>query len=500
MMGPMRVPLALIAIQIGWLQGAAQEPRRAGPVILELGAGVLTLAFAPDGATVYGGGGDLIGHRSVTVIRGWDPASGKLLRELKGQGMQVSSVAVSPDGTLVASAPFARIMVGPTAVHLWDAATGNLIAKLSGHEETISSVAFSADGTRLISGGAADGTIRIWDVAGRKQIASWRSPVIEICEVAFLPDGKSFVFGAGDGAVRVWDSATGKELANADVHKGGVVNLAVSADGRRVASVGRDGLLRVAEVASIREGATPQGLAKKVLQTAFSPDGRFVAASAEDGLHVLETATLKEAWRIEAAFGPAAFSPDGRRVATGAPMNDGRVWDLAALATADAAPDAAKAFRDTDATIAYRAAWGLVGQGDAAVTTLKSRLLTPPTPEAVAKAFTRLDDDDIRVRETAFQELLGYGPAVEADLRAKLLANPPEALRRPLEDLQRRLAGPVAGSPYLLERTRTLFVLETIGSASAIEVLGELFRSGKSSFERTEAAAALQRLRSRPKR
>jgi hypothetical protein len=46
-----------------------------------------------------------------------------------------------------------------------------------------------------------------------------------------------------------------------------------------------------------------------------------------------------------------------------------------------------------------------------------------------------------------------------------------------------------------MERTRSIFVLETIGSAAAAAVLEELSRSGKSALERTESGAALKRLK-----
>ena len=54
------------------------------------------------------------------------------------------------------------------------------------------SVAFNPDGKTLASG-AADGTVRLWDVASHRQIR--RSPAIYI----FSPDGKTLASGAADG-------------------------------------------------------------------------------------------------------------------------------------------------------------------------------------------------------------------------------------------------------------------------------------------------------------
>ncbi|RPH47478.1 MAG: hypothetical protein EHM91_05755, partial [Planctomycetota bacterium] len=98
-MSPMRWALAFLVVPIGCLQGAAQEPRRPGPVPLELHNVLIAVAFAPDGGTVYGGGGSIAGTPRRTPICAWDSATGKLLRELRGQNLPVSSLALSPDGT-----------------------------------------------------------------------------------------------------------------------------------------------------------------------------------------------------------------------------------------------------------------------------------------------------------------------------------------------------------------------------------------------------------------
>ena len=58
----------------------------------------------------------------------------------------VESVAYSPDGTMLASG------AGDGTVKLWDMATKENIATFEGHTDRVSSVAFSPDGTTLVSG------------------------------------------------------------------------------------------------------------------------------------------------------------------------------------------------------------------------------------------------------------------------------------------------------------------------------------------------------------
>jgi WD40 repeat protein len=59
-------------------------------------------------------GGD---DRTVII---WETASGKSRRTLKGQDLTVTSLAFSPDGTLLASGG------GNASVVLWDVRTGEL--------------------------------------------------------------------------------------------------------------------------------------------------------------------------------------------------------------------------------------------------------------------------------------------------------------------------------------------------------------------------------------
>jgi WD40 repeat protein len=51
-------------------------------------------------------------------------------------------------------------------------ATGRLRATLTGHTASVWSVAVTADGMVAVSGGD-DGTVRVWDLAARKEIAHW---------------------------------------------------------------------------------------------------------------------------------------------------------------------------------------------------------------------------------------------------------------------------------------------------------------------------------------
>jgi WD40 repeat protein len=125
----------------------------------------------------------------------------------------VSSVAFSPDGHTLA-AGYADHIVG-----LWEVATGRQIATLAGHTpftgrssltdhpSGIQSVAFSPDGHILATGGG-DYTVRLWEVATGRQIATLAGHTTGVLSVAFSPDGHTLATGGDDDTVRLWDGAT----------------------------------------------------------------------------------------------------------------------------------------------------------------------------------------------------------------------------------------------------------------------------------------------------
>src|SRR4051812_43984936 len=85
-----------------------------------------------------------------------------------GDGMRhrdrVYCIAFSPDSKFVASGAGG---LGECLIRLWDLASGKELRQFKGYENHIYTIAFSPDGKYLASGGRED-DVRIWEVATGK--------------------------------------------------------------------------------------------------------------------------------------------------------------------------------------------------------------------------------------------------------------------------------------------------------------------------------------------
>jgi len=238
---------------------------------------------------------------------------GELLDRVGGYAPGLRSVAVSPDGSSVATGTV-------EGVKLWAVATADTASKpirrWSLLAEPCALTSFGPDGRQL----AASQRSAVWvgDV-GRKTKGRALSAGKKhaITALAWRQNGSQIATGGRDALVRVWDSATAKQLRALKKHKKAIVCMASSPDGRHLVSAGGDKTLCVWDWTAGKP-LKQHKIAADAL--CYDPTGRWLACASGGKVSLVNALSGKEVRGLADLGAPIsclAISSDGRRIACG---------------------------------------------------------------------------------------------------------------------------------------------------------------------------------------
>jgi WD40 repeat protein/serine/threonine protein kinase len=270
------------------------------------------IAFSPDGELLASGTN--LGRLALWDLRSANP------RQLEASGARINDVVFSPDGSRVAVANANGDVV------LWDIGKGAVSTRLPRLRGQATGVAFSPDGRRLAAGSREGKTI-VWDLETKTPILVLTNDPIH--GIAFSPDGRFVVGGGYDGNIFLWPSEDGRPPRALRGHHGWVHRLAVSRTGRVLASAAMDGPVRLW---SLSEGSPPRVLLQRhdaAFDLALSADGTLLAVATGSVL-VLDLRFPEppaEAAPPSKGIISAQFSPDGSRIASAGADGVVRLWD-----------------------------------------------------------------------------------------------------------------------------------------------------------------------------
>jgi WD40 repeat protein len=450
-------------------------------------AGATHAVFAADGR--FGFAADhAFTFRSAGKTKTWKVAD---------SNSQVVSVALSPDGTLLATRHFMR-----AEVHLWDVATGK---------------------KRRTLGRAVDnpGLGMVTETTG----------VLPL-DLVFSPDGCCLATAGPSRHLCLWDVATGAPLWEVLPQPGQAVErFAFSPSGRTLACLNADRTVTLYEVASrarcgrlgeadpkrrrvyLTDGSAsplfePQRPRDAPVCLAFSPDGRYMATAQDSAeIHLWDVLAGRVVARLRGPEGGVVglvFTPDGNHLLSACTDTTALTWDLTRLTRREAAPAAGLQPQALDALWADLAGED-VGRAFAAVRRLSTlpgssvpllrdrlRPVVEAPPDQLQPLLVALGSPQYRQRQAAMTELAALGERAGPALRAARKA------ARSIEE-RRRIAqllgaqGAVA-SGQVLRSLRAVEVLEQVGSSEARQVLDALAAGMPSARLTREAKGALQRL------
>ncbi|KAF9541312.1 hypothetical protein EC957_003214 [Mortierella hygrophila] len=255
-------------------------------------------------------------HKSNVVEVG-DILTGELRLVLSGHSDEVTSIAFSPDGSLIATAS------KDTTLQVWSTSSGESLHTLNGHSESVNRVAFSPTGSQLVSC-SEDKTLRTWSPQTGELVTVFNGHKRGIVSVSYSPDGRKLASGASNGGIGFWDAETGENTHGFVGHADAVEGLAYSPNGHQLASCGSSGTICLWDPQNGELLNTLTGHLFRVTSVDFSPAGDYIVSSSWDW-----TVRLWKAGEGESSpdgfsesdtdgWGCVALSlPDGKYIVTG---------------------------------------------------------------------------------------------------------------------------------------------------------------------------------------
>eukprot|EP01048_Picozoa_sp_COSAG05_P014512 COSAG05_NODE_1652_length_4335_cov_49.472380_4_plen_232_part_00 len=134
----------------------------------------------------------------------------------------------------------------------------------------------------MLATGAADGALRVFDIATGSALQRGRKHSGSINDVCFSPDGARIATASSDRTVNIMSVAGLGCLLRLSDHKGVVLAVRFSPDGRQLATASRDATCRIYDA----ESGSPICIIahpSRVVCCAFAPSGGCIATCAADG-------------------------------------------------------------------------------------------------------------------------------------------------------------------------------------------------------------------------
>lgn len=287
--------------------------------------------------------GDALFYVSASRLNVWGSQDGLLRRAIDVPRLGVSPVACSRDGRLVACVESER------TVRVYDAASGREVATLAAPSEALQTLAFSPDGELLVA--AAGTQIHIWRLANRTLVQTLERHVQRPQRLLYTPDGSVLCSLSESGEVCFWcalhdidrlNRLASGQPAKADEAKpawkqefvfkrsGQCTELQFTPDGNHLMAVIEKAGFFMWDVKDWSRTSAIDMTANSVDVSALSADGRFMGTAFFDAVSVWNMASGRgrQIGRDAGWVNVLAFHPDGKRLVSGTREGGIIVWRL----------------------------------------------------------------------------------------------------------------------------------------------------------------------------
>ncbi len=317
------------------------------------------------------------------------PFSRQLRLTLGDGSSPVTSLAFSPDGSIVAAA------ASDGKIRIWRVRDGALLRTLDAHEKEATSVAFSPDGELLVSGGR-DGDVQVWLPKTGAFVKTLMSVSSQVEELQFSPTGdllavtlsnrmvtlvrvsdgqqldtfessirldvnqasdrNSYLIASAESAIWIHGKSDVPFTLNIQGQSGRSLDVVLSSSGSLLASGSTTGLISLWKIfdLTVRDETNAVNGIARVSRTItgnliynltghegwvnnldFSADSRFLVSGGEDGTVILWSLAEGEfIGQLLGHTGPVTsvdVSPDDQLIASGSHDGTVRIWALEEL-------------------------------------------------------------------------------------------------------------------------------------------------------------------------
>ena len=243
---------------------------------------------------------------------------------------EVLGVAFTTDNTAVLTCGRdgkARLTAGPKPD---GTSAGNTATKLGpdfmGHTGAVTCLALVPKAGTLFATGGEDKSVRVWEVASKRQTRSFQGHLTRVTALAARGDGGQLASGSFDGAIRIWDLNAIDEHRALSEATDSLWAVAFSPDGKRVAAAGSDHAIRVYNPETGKLEATLTGAKSPITSLAFFPDSNRLVSAGGDKVGVIwdvnKQKVIKELPGHESAILSVAVSDDGKLIVSGGAVGD----------------------------------------------------------------------------------------------------------------------------------------------------------------------------------
>ncbi len=240
--------------------------------------------------------------------------------------MESDVSAISPDGKIIVLNAAGSL----SAISAWNLSSKQMIYKADTTFSQVTSIAFDPSGRTMAIGGR-NGELAIIATETGTQLQSFQADNKRVSQIAFAPDGETFLTASDDNSAKLWQTRDLAEIHRFD-HANAISAIGFTEGGRSIFVASHDYTAQLWNAESFAKIAEIGGHSKPILSFADEPTGNMFATGGADGLINIwnsKTGELLQTLSGNAGHVTAlTFTSDATRLASASTDSVIRLWKL----------------------------------------------------------------------------------------------------------------------------------------------------------------------------